>query len=291
MKPATIAVLLSLVICSFPQTFAGETSDTTRAGIVQKIVLKDGNVIVGVVESEFRDSLVVVLASGGRIVLPRSSMESMNVLKGQIVGGRYMRIDPNESRLFFGPTARPVRAGSGYFSVYELFFPYLAVGIGDIVTLAGGITIFPLASSQVFYLGPKISIPLNSETVSLAIGGHYFNAFDSGTDGAGIVYAVSTIGGQMASVTIGGGYGYVEGEFSDNPILMVGGEVQLSNSAKLISENWFPLSGEGSLLSFGVRFFGENLSADFGFYYPVTSESSEGFPFIPWLGFSYAFGK
>jgi hypothetical protein len=291
MKPVTIAILLSLVICSFPETFAGETSDTTRAGIVQKIVLKDGNTFVGVVESESRDSLIVVLASGGRIVLPRSSLESMNVLKGQIVDGRYMRIDPNGSRLFFGPTARPVRAGSGYFSVYELFFPYLAVGIGDIVTLAGGITVLPGASSQLFYLGPKISFPLNSETFDLAIGGHYFNAFGQDTEGAGIVYAVTTIGGQMASVTIGGGYGFVEGEFSENPLLMVGGEVQLSNSAKLISENWFPLSSGSSLLSFGVRFFGENLSADFGFYYPMTSESSEGFPFIPWLGFSYAFGK
>ena len=47
------------------------------------------------------------------------------------------------------------------------------------------------------------------------------------------------------------------------------------------------------ILSFGIRFFGERLSADLGFFYPMSEGEgiSEGFPFIPWLGFAYNFGN
>jgi hypothetical protein len=39
---------------------------------------------------------------------------------------------------------------------------------------------------------------------------------------------------------------------------------------------------------FGIRFFEEKLAADLGFIY---ISGAEGFPFLPWLGFTYNFGK
>ncbi len=71
--------------------------------------------------------------------------------------------------------------------------------------------------------------------------------------------------------------------------LILGGDVQLSNSVKLISENYIPIGTEdGSLLySFGIRFFGDNLSADLGFF--GVTEETEGWPFAPWVGFAYNF--
>jgi hypothetical protein len=52
-------------------------------------------------------------------------------------------LDPNYSRLLFAPTGRPLRAGDGYFSDYELLFPGVAYGLTDNVTLAGGVAIVP----------------------------------------------------------------------------------------------------------------------------------------------------
>jgi hypothetical protein len=74
-------------------------------------------------------------------------------------------------------------------------------------------------------------------------------------------------------------------------VLLAGGEAHLSNSVALITENWFPLGSDVQLLSFGLRFFGDHLSADLGFWYPLTREGTEGFPFLPWLGFCYNFGR
>ena len=38
------------------------------------------------------------------------------------------------------------------------------------------------------------------------------------------------------------------------------------------------------------RFFGENLAADFSLL-ALVGEDTSGFPFVPWIGFAYNFGK
>jgi hypothetical protein len=73
---------------------------------------------------------------------------------------------------------------------------------------------------------------------------------------------------------------------------VIGGGMQVSNSVKLVSENWistfeFPQS---VIPIFGIRFFEEKIAADLGFVYISTSGIIR-FPFLPWLGFTYNFGK
>jgi hypothetical protein len=209
-------------------------------------------------------------------------------LNGTMVDGTYWRLDPNRSRLFFGPTARPVQGG--YLAAYEIFFPFLAFGIADFITISGGMTLFPGATDQLFYVAPKISLPIKSENFSLAAGLLYTNITGGESQGAGIAYGVTTFGSRNAAFTLGLGMGFAGGEFADNPVLMIGGEARLSNSVALISENWIPTGSDVQLISFGFRFFGDNLSADLGFIHPLTKNGTEGFPFIPWLGFCWNFG-
>ncbi len=70
---------------------------------------------------------------------------------------------------------------------------------------------------------------------------------------------------------------------------MIGGEYQITKSMKIISENWIPATTEIAFLSFGLRFFGESLAADLGLIHPFKADMG-GFPFMPWLGFTYNFG-
>ena len=90
----------------------------------------------------------------------------------------------------------------------------------------------------------------------------------------------------MNAVTLGIGWGYENWEPSDKPFILLGGEVQVSNSFKFITENW--ILPETAILSAGIRFFGDNLAADFAFLRPLDEEM-DGFPFIPWIGFVYNF--
>jgi hypothetical protein len=284
MRPAiTLFSLLCLTIhCANAQ------QDSSRAERIHRIELQDGLEVVGTIISQ--DSMQVEFLSVSKVLMtiPRSQVKSMKQLTGTVEDGVFRHSDPNYTRLFFAPTARSLKNGQGYFSAYEIFFPFLAVGVADVVTLAGGMSLVPAAESQIFYLAPKVT-PFHMKDTDLSVGLLYINATSGGEDGVGIVYAVGTHGTPDAAITVGAGWGFAEGELSNKPILLLGGELRISRTLKLISENWIPSSTNWAVYSFGIRFFGENLAADLGFIRP-SKFTSDGFPFIPWIGFAYNFG-
>jgi hypothetical protein len=261
--------------------------DTTSVKPI-KLTLTDGSELIGTVVGE--DSVSIFFKTVGHIpmTIPRNQVRTIEQLSGQIIGGAYVRPDPNQTRLLFAPTARPLKSGQGYFSAYQIFFPFLAFGIADFLTLAGGMSLIPGTEGQLLYIAPKVT-PIQSGNLSAAAGVLYITATSGGTDGVGIIYGVGTYGTQNSSLTGGLGWGFYGDDIADKPILMVGGELRASNSVKFITENWIPPDADIALLSIGIRFFGESLAADIGLIYPAGSEIS-GFPFIPWLGFAYNFG-
>jgi hypothetical protein len=171
--------------------------------------------------------------------------------------------------------------------VYEIFFPFIAVGITDWLAIAGGISLIPGSENQLLYIAPKIT-PISTETFDLSAGVLYLR-FPGENEGGGIAYGVGTYGTNKASLTVGLGFGFSGGDFAEKPIFVLGADVRVSKSVKLMTENWIVFE-EGSVLSFGIRFFGKSLAADFGLFYP-TSSGGDGFPFLPWLGFAYNFGQ
>jgi hypothetical protein len=255
---------------------------------IVKITLTDNSVLIGKILQQ-SDSLVIFKSTAGLVVeLKPELIKETEYLKGEIQNGKYVRYDPSGSRLFFSSTARTPKAGSGYFSVYELLFPFFSISATDFLMISGGMSIVPGASGQIIFIAPKIRF-FNSENFCAAGGILYINIPDD-VDDVILGYGVVTLGTQRAGFTIG--YGSNISGNSDEDlagILILGGDVQLSNSVKLISENYIPIGIEGGslLYSFGIRFFGDNLSADLGFF--GVTEETEGWPFAPWVGFAYNF--
>lgn len=279
-----IAVLI-LTLCN---SFLVAQSDSTNVGLY-KITLSDGSNFIGSILAETQLELKFKTVSNIEMTIPKYQIRSMKKYTGEIVFGEPYRNDPNHTRLFFAPTARALKAGQGYFSIYEIFFPMLAVGIADVVTLAGGMSLIPGASNQAFYFAPKIT-PLHLENFDLAGGVLYINVPDAKeTAGIGIAYSVATYGTDRAALTCGLGWGFAEGEIANEPIILLGGELHASNSIKFMTENWIPPNSDVVLCSFGIRFFGDQLAADLGLLTPLGGET-EGFPFMPWVGFVYNFG-
>ena len=253
-----------------------------------RVVLTDGTVVVGVIEREDEAEIVLRTASGVIMTIPRGQVKAITSLEGE----RFSRIDPNRTRLFFAPTARAVRAGAGYTAFYEIFVPFVAVGVGNAVTLAGGVTINP-GSARAAYVAPKVTV-LDRRSMSLAVGGIGVAALGDGdTETGGLLFGVGTFGPSHASLSAGIGlaFGFGELEFGQNPVLMLGGEYQVSNSLKLLTENYVLVGVEdGVIVSGGFRFFGEKLAADIGLFTFPGLLNEGGFPAIPWLGFAYNFG-
>jgi hypothetical protein len=253
-----------------------------------RLELRDGSSLVGYVTTEDADSISFTTISGSNFTVARSQIERLEKLSGKVMNGQYHRSDPNYTRLLFSPTARALKSGTGYISMYQLFFPFVAVGVADIVTLAGGISLLPGAEEQLLYFAPKITL-LNHEYTSVAAGLIHFSITGGGEEGVGIYYGVATFGNSDAALTCGLGWGYAGEETADKPVVLIGGEYRLSNSLKLVSENWLVPDSDVVPISFGFRFFGENLATDIGFI-NLAGADMGGWPFIPWVNFVYNFG-
>jgi hypothetical protein len=259
-----------------------------------RIEMRDGSVYIGHIVREDDNVVVLRTLAGDELTLQRPNIVRMRRVEGELVDGAFMRYDPHRSRLMFAPTARPVHAGTGYVSVYQLFFPFVAYGITENVTLAGGVSLLPIAV-QLVYIAPKVSF-YDGERFGFGAGlfaGRLVGFSDVGdVGGFGVVYGMGTFGGERGAVTGGVGFGYYDGEFSGKPALMLGADRQLSNSLKLITENYvFTGSAEDPLLSAGIRFFAERLAADFSLVTTPDMWGEGGLPALPMISFAYMFGN
>lgn len=255
--------------------------DTTK---VYRVTLHDDSEYIGMISTETDSILILKTFSGSEIKILQLSIANRVIYEGAWIDGKYVRKDPNTTRLLFSPTGKTLKAGNGYFSVYELFFPFVSVGVTDAITLSGGVSLIPGAERQAIYFAPKIGI-LQNKNSGLSLGLLFINVEDFNF---GVVYGVGTYGSSVASFTLGLGYGFADGDLSSSPMLVLGGDLQLSNSLKIITENWVLPNADVALLSLGIRFFGEKLAADFGLF-TTTENGGADFPFAPWLGFTYNF--
>lgn len=271
---------------------------------VQQIRLVDGSVLVGRVVAVRGDRIEVETTAGARVELMRAQIRSVRPVRGTIQNGQIWAEDPNTSRLFFGPTARTVPAGDGYFGVFELVFPYVAFGVTDYLTVAGGTPIIPGVIGEIVYLAPKVRI-VSAPSAQVAAGALAFFAPGEDFSSAGILFGVGTFGSLDNAVTVGAGYGFAGEEFANKPVLMAGAEARLSRRTKFITENYLVLYEDAvfdgsfdrfdprtetravTLLSAGVRFFGEQLSADAGLGFAVGEGDG---CCLPVVNFIYNFG-
>ncbi len=225
------------------------------------------------------------------------------------------RLDPNGTRLFLSPTARTMPQGQGRFSDYMVFFPSVAYGFTNWFDASAGISLLPGSSTQILTINTKAQV-YDGERVDVAVGNLFLTPVGEGTGEGfgGTAYGLITVGSARNALTVGTYVAYAgadtgsttcngdvcetednfDVEFADGVLVVLGGEAQVSNSVKLISENYFGFGdGEsGGVVSGGVRFFGDHLAVDFALFRLVGEGSDiDGFSFIPYVGFAYNFGR
>jgi hypothetical protein len=268
-RPLLALAFAAALFGTIPVTAAAQGTDTVTVAqdSIIEFRLTDGSVLYGRVTEDLGERIVVRVQSGATITLERAQIASMKVVRGRMVDGQMWPEDPHATRLFFGPTARAIKKGEGYFGVYELFFPFVSYGLTDRFTISAGTPIVPEAIGEIFYLAPKYEL-VRMRNTSAAVGVLALfatSAIEGGS--AGLLYGVGTFGRPDGALTVGAAVPFVtsgdDGYIGDKPVIMVGGESRLTRRTKLITENYFS-PGDGGLVSGGIRFFGERLSADFG---------------------------
>jgi hypothetical protein len=265
-------------------------ADTSQ---VQVIRLRDGSSIVGRITEIGPDTVRFVASSGTLSILRADIVELREVEKATMRRGEVWPVNPNASRLLFAPTGRTLPKGEGYFNDTYLFLLSVHGGITSRFTLGGGLSVLPLDdfSDNALFIMPKLGV-VATPKFNLAVGalaGVVGAAFDDDANGSfGVLYAVGTAGSPDASVSFGTGLAYAGGEFADRPVAMLGAETRLSRRIAFVTENYvIPNEDVSSVISYGLRFFGEKLSADLAFW--LAPGEVAVFPGIPYVAFSVKF--
>jgi hypothetical protein len=273
-----------------PKAVVIRVADSTQ---VQVIRLRDGSSIVGRV-TEVGTDTVRFVANGGTLALARADIvEVRDVAKAALRRGEVWPANPNATRLLFAPTGRMLAKGEGYFNDTYLFLVSVQGGVSSRFNLGGGLSVLPLDdfTDNALFITPKIGV-VASPKFTLAVGGlagFVGGLMDEGEDASfGVVYAVGTVGSPDASISFGTGLAYAGGQFADHPVAMLGGETRLGRRVAFVTENYLiPNEDVNSVISYGLRFFGEKLSADLAFW--NAPGENMVFPGIPYVAFSVKF--
>ena len=281
------AVTVVVCLAGLTEPAKAQVSNDIRARLTvpdsahtQIVTLKDGSTIFGRILVVNGDT-VTFQSQAGNIQLSAGAIrEIKEIAITDVREGEYWFPNPNYTRLFFAPTGQMLKKGEGYFSDYELFFPGIAYGVTDNVTIGGGVSIFPAGfEDQIYYFTPKVGFSV-SDKVHFATG-----ILLAGTEGrtGGIYYGVGTFGDGNGSVTVGGGYGFAGGKIESKPVGMIGGEWRVARRIGLVTENYLlPVSENNILYSFGLRFMGEKITTDLALVNVVGSDVI-GVPYVDFV--------
>ncbi len=250
-----------------------------------EVKLADGTTVRGRIVAATDTSCTLLTAAGLQVTVPRRALAGWRPLTRTGGGSAFAFNDPNRARLFLAPTARTLPAGDGYVGDYFLFFPVVAYGAADWLTLSGGMSVFPglPLQDQLFYVAPKVRL-LQRRSVDVAVGVTYLRLGWSDFVDAwgGVGYGVTTVGSEDAALTVGLGWPFASGGASREPWMMGGGELRVARGLKLLAEAWkFPGSSDVPVIG-GLRFLGERIAVDFGLL-RVFGVDMTGV--VPWIDF------
>jgi hypothetical protein len=238
------------------------------AGTLQELVLKDGTRALGRIERIDGVRVTFRTEGGATMEVDVAQIVSADIARGRMVDQSFWEEDSNPTRLFFSPTGRTLKRGESYIGVYEIIMPFVQVGVTDRFSIGGGTPLFLGSGDLPVWLTPKFRVFSKDKTdVSVGVM-HFLNIGDAS---AGIAYGVVTHGTTDSAITIGVGHTYFssDGYTGGASILMVGGEHRMSRSIKFVTENYF--ASGGGMVSGGIRFMGERLSADLGLISPLNA--------------------
>lgn len=307
MKKGLIILVLNIIIMNLLiiNSFAEELEDSL-------FILQDGTSIYGKMVEKKDDFMIIETANFGKINIKLEKIkeikfksksnnnffENFNFLKKdenkKIVNSEEKNIpkendkkeffkNPTETRLLFAPTAKMLKQGKGYIQDSEVILLSGNFGITDNISIGALGTIIPFISAQyqIYGITPKMGIDITKD-ISVALG-LLQTYVPIGNSHNSIGYLLGTYGSSDINITLGVGNRIG----SSDTAIMIGGLYRLNNNLALVSENYFTTIRDIKFLpSFGVRFFGENLSTDLAL---VLANSSNTFFPLPYVNFVYSF--
>jgi len=295
-KHATIiGYLLIITLLVSTVTFSQEIRDsslirielTTSKDSLYLVTTHSGSSFYGKIIERRQNEIILQTKDIGTITIPIRNIRSLEPIKpSSEKRGEYWFPNPNSSRYLFGPSAINLKRKEGYYQNVYLLVNTFNFGITDHFTLGAGFELMSLTVGHpIWLLQSKLATPL---TENFHIGCGFFAGVIPDEGDFGILYGVVTYGNEEHNLSLGLGYGFVEDELSDNPIISLSGMTRLTKGIALVTENWFV--NNYKIFSYGMRFMGKKITVDFAFLNNHEIFESQKIPIgIPYIDFVVKF--
>lgn len=246
----------------------------------------DGNTYTGTIVETKVDTVYLQTSTLGMLRIPRSEIAVLRNLSasGAEVNDRIL-LSNAYTRYFFGTNALSLRKGEGYYQNTWVLFHQFSYGISNRLSLGGGlIPLFLFSGTPTPIWGTaKLSLPIGSESFHLSAGTLFGTIVGEDASGVfGFLFSQATLGTEAKNLTVGVGYGFLDGELADRPAITISGTLPLGRKASFISENYILPDGIG-VFSGGFRFYLNGATIDAALVVPGDAGVFIAFP---WLGVS-----
>lgn len=287
-QPLILIALISFL--SLFELHAQELQDTTR---LYNIETFDGNEYLGRIIKRTPDKITFLTEELGEINIPlRNIKRIQEVEPSRMIAGRYWFENPQATRYFWAPNGYGLKKGEAYYQNVWIFFNQFSAGITDNFSIGAGIIpafIFAGAPTPV-WITPKFSIPAVKDRLNIGIGALAGAVIGEEGSTFGILYGSTTFGSKDKNLSLGLGYGFAGGEWSEGPAINVSTMIRVSQRAYFISENYYiGLGGDNvGVISAGGRSIIKRISLDYGGFIPLPFD--DVFVIVPWLGITIPLG-
>ena len=194
----------------------------------------------------------------------------------------------NHCRLLAGPTARSLPEDKGYINLAGIIFPNFGYGITDEIMIRGGITPFTISGNILYFGLGQLQV---AQYGDLAIaGGILLTDITGGArnwENTFYGYGAVSYGTDAVAIHAAFGGGYSSTRESSTAVFMIGGEVKVARTTKLISENWIVAESGSAAYSLAVRIFGTALTGELGGVIVTDLRTFKIGSVVPWLGITF----
>jgi hypothetical protein len=290
MKILQILLMALTVILLFQPVSAQVEPDST----IYNIETTDGNEYVGMIVDKDNMSVLLKTELLGEISIPLSGIKRIKqISSSRLIKGQYWFENPQSARYFWAPNGYGLKKGEGYYQNVWIFFNQMSVGVTDNFSMGGGIVplfIFGGAPTPV-YITPKFSIPVVENKFNIGLGALGVTVVGEEDASAALLYGTTTFGSKDRNISVGLGYGYASGQWSNGPAINISGMVRTGPRGYFITENYYiGLGGDAAgIISLGGRSIIKRVSLDYGGFIPIVE--SDTFIMIPWLGITVPLNK
>ena len=262
-----------------------------------KVELKDGTMLNGKLLVETETDIEIELENVGRLTINRDKIKRITPLDiSYEVKKSFWFKNPHATRLLFAPTAIPLKRGEGYYQNIYIVGNMFDFGVMDNLSIGGGFDFITMFASTDDGWNPMLNFNIKSgfkvaDNFYAGAGGMYITM--PGEVSAGIAYGLGTVGNYNSNLSLGLGWGFVDGTFEGKPFIMMGGMARLSEKLWFVSENWIaPVDDNKYYLavSYGLRFAANRIAVDLAFI--NSKDIVEGIVIgIPFVDFVIKLGK